>query len=122
MHAWEWLQDRERRLLKTDAIDHARAHDLVGCQDIAWDIAGAIVELRLAPEDVEKISIMVERESRHGIDPLLIRFLTLCYAAFQAGYYALAERALAFSPEARRLHEAKARYETNLRFSLGFRC
>ena len=42
LHAWEWLALPDGRLLKADALDHHAAHDLVGCQDVAWDIAGAL--------------------------------------------------------------------------------
>lgn len=111
MHAWEWLRDGKGLVVKADAIDHARAHDLVGCQDIAWDIAGALVELRLRADELDQVRIIVEGHSGRGIDPLLVRFLLPCYLALQLGYYALAERALAFSTEAPRLHAARARYQ-----------
>ena len=48
LHAWEWLHTPDGRLLKTDALDHHAGHDLIGCQDITWDIAGATVELDLS--------------------------------------------------------------------------
>ena len=44
LHAWSYLR-RDGHLLKTDALDHHAGHDLVGCQDIAWDIVGAKIEL-----------------------------------------------------------------------------
>src|SRR4051812_30070467 len=44
LHAWEWIADKGT-VLKIDAVDHAEAHDLVGAQDIAWDVAGAWTEL-----------------------------------------------------------------------------
>src|SRR5206468_5416318 len=43
----EWLRAPGGRLLKTDGLDHHQAHDLIGCQDIAWDVAGAITEFDL---------------------------------------------------------------------------
>ena len=46
LHAHEWLLTG-RGLLKADAYDHHAAHDLVGCQDIAPDVAGAVAELGL---------------------------------------------------------------------------
>src|SRR3954447_3739354 len=52
LHVWEWLQRDDGRLLKTDALDHHAAHDLVGCQDVAWDVAGAMVELDLSPTEM----------------------------------------------------------------------
>src|SRR5690606_7238055 len=41
LHRWEWIALPDGRLYKTDAVDHALGHDLVGEQDIAWDLAGA---------------------------------------------------------------------------------
>ena len=38
MHVCEWLV-AGGRLIKTDALDHSSSHDLVGHQDITWDIA-----------------------------------------------------------------------------------
>jgi hypothetical protein len=43
--------DRCGRLLKTDALDHHARHDLVGCQDVPWDIVGVTVELGLSQTD-----------------------------------------------------------------------
>ena len=71
LHAWEWLVLPGGRVLKADAVDHHAAHDLVGCQDIAWDVAGATVELGLNPLPLA--------------DPDLLAFLLPCYCAFQLG-------------------------------------
>ena len=47
----EWLRTGPGLLIKTDALDHHQAHDLIGCQDVAWDVAGAIVEFDLDQND-----------------------------------------------------------------------
>jgi hypothetical protein len=39
LHRWEWIAAPDGRWLKTDALDHHAAHDLIGPQDIAWDVA-----------------------------------------------------------------------------------
>ena len=39
---------KDPTLLKTDALDHSEGHDLIGCQDIAWDVVGAATELELS--------------------------------------------------------------------------
>ena len=41
----EWLETR-MAIVKADALDHHDDHFFPGCQDIAWDIAGASVEWR----------------------------------------------------------------------------
>jgi hypothetical protein len=83
LHAWEWLQ-AGGRILKADALDHSQAHDLVGCQDILWDVAGAIVELD-SPE--------AELAPRFtGGDPErcdLLEMMKLCYLGFQLGWWSM---------------------------------
>jgi hypothetical protein len=84
LHAWEWIRTPAGRLLKTDALDHCRAHDLVGGQDIAWDVAGAAVEFGLHEEAVERLRAAV------GADAGLLAFCRLAYPAFQAGLWSFA--------------------------------
>src|SRR5690606_19863676 len=61
LHAWEWIVARDGRLMKTDALDHAHAHDFIGAQDIGWDIAGAIVEHDLDAEEAAALCAAVGR-------------------------------------------------------------
>jgi hypothetical protein len=42
----EWITD-ETRWVKTDSADHAADHLLPGAVDVAWDLAGAVVEWQL---------------------------------------------------------------------------
>lgn len=84
LHAWEWIRTPAGVLLKTDALDHCCAHDLVGGQDIAWDVAGAAVELGLSDEAVERLRAAL------GADADLTAFCRLAYPAFQAGLWTFA--------------------------------
>jgi len=81
LHAWEWLRDADGRLLKADALDHCEGHDLVGCQDIAWDIAGAAIELGIDP---------VALTAALDADPRLVALHGLLYSAFQLGLWTMA--------------------------------
>ncbi|MBI0535574.1 hypothetical protein D9599_08320 [Roseomonas sp. KE2513] len=108
LHAWEWLVLPGGRLLKADAVDHAAAHDLVGCQDIAWDVAGAAVELGLPAKEREGLRAAV------GADATLLDFLTPCYLAFQLGYYTMAAGAWSGGEEAVRARAAAGRYAAGL--------
>jgi hypothetical protein len=115
LHPWEWLV-WGGRLIKTDALDHHAAHDLVGCQDPAWDVAGATVEFGLAPEEAERLCFVAERESGRAVAPELVDFLTFCYLAFQLGAFSLAADAHVHNPaEAARLRVAAGRYTDLLR-------
>jgi len=114
MHAWEWLV-LDGHLLKTDALDHSAAHDLVGCQDIAWDVAGAIVELNLSEEETSRLCELVQQHSGYPVHLDLLRFLLPCYLAFQMGACHMAAGALGEGNEAMRLRRAAERYRDLLR-------
>lgn len=107
LYAHEWLV-LPGRLLKTDALDHHAGHDLVGCQDVAWDVAGAAVELALDPDETQRLRRAVEAGSGRRVDPELVRFCRACCLAFQLGAHALAADTLAGSPEEARLRAATA--------------
>lgn len=79
MHREKWIAG-----LKLDALDHSEAHDLVGCQDIAWDVAGAALELGLSPAE----TVALARTA--GADPVMLALFETCYPAFQAGLWTMA--------------------------------
>ena len=116
LHAHEWLVEHGR-LIKTDALDHCASHDLIGCQDAAWDIAGARFEFMLDRTETVRLCDIVERESGHHIDRDLLAYLEPCYLAFQLGAATLAARAIG-GPEAVRLRQAAERYAARLRLIL----
>lgn len=115
MHAWEWLLTRDGRILKTDAVDHHAGNDLVGAQDPAWDLAGAIVELAFAGEEAERF---LEAAARRGVrtTPEQLSFYKVAYLAFQMGWHLMAAEALAWDPEeAERMRRAGEGYRGRLR-------
>jgi hypothetical protein len=113
LHAHEWLIEHGR-LIKTDALDHCAGHDLIGCQDVAWDIAGARAEFMLDHAETARLCDIVERESGRPVDPELLACLEPCYLAFQLGAATLAARAIG-GHEAVRLHSDARRYAAGLR-------
>ena len=86
MQPEEWLRLNDGRLLKTDALDHHRAHDLIGCQGLEWDVAGAIEEFALGPGEASRLIDAVGT----NVDPDLLAFYRAAYAAFRLGYSELA--------------------------------
>jgi hypothetical protein len=90
LHRWEWITTPDERLIKTDALDHSCGHDLVGCQDIAWDVAGARIELDLDAAEVEQLIAAAASVSDRPVDRELLAFFDLAYPAFQAGLWKLA--------------------------------
>lgn len=109
LHAREWLVSGDR-LIKTDALDHSAAHDLVGHQDVSWDVAGAIVELDLSEDEATRLFQVVHQESGRPIDQALLAFMLPCYLAFQLGAHLMAAGSLGEGPEAIRLRQAADRY------------
>lgn len=81
----EWLRAADGQLLKTDALDHHQGHDLIGCQDMAWDVAGAIIEFDLDPAQAERLIAAVEHEANGSVDPDLLAFYQIAYLAFRLG-------------------------------------
>ena len=115
MHAWEWLLTRDGRIVKTDAVDHHASNDLVGAQDPAWDLAGAIVELGFQGEERARF---LEAAARRGVRPTpeQLAFYEVTYLAFQMGWHLMAAQALAWNPEeAERMRRAGEGYGERLR-------
>ncbi|WP_027998072.1 hypothetical protein [Sinorhizobium arboris] len=117
LHAWEWLVEGDRYFLKTDALDHSNAHDLIGCQDIGWDIAGAYVELDLTAQETAELRAAVSDGCSRSVNAGLQEIFEICYLAFQLGLWASARPAAA-SEEVPRLDAATARYARLLRYRI----
>ncbi|MGK9054578.1 hypothetical protein [Neorhizobium petrolearium] len=111
LHPWEWLMTADGRLMKTDALDHNAAHDLVGCQDIAWDVAGACVEFDLSIEERNRVAELVAREADCDLREDVLAVFEACYLGFQIGLWSQA-RARAGGQEA-------ARIESHIKRCLG---
>ncbi len=89
----EWLVTPDGDLLKSDALDHSAAHDLVGCQDMAWDVAGAVVEFGLSAEDTAMLARLVAEKAGRPVHSELVAFYGICYPAFRLGACTLAAEA-----------------------------
>ena len=114
LHPWEWLVLPDGGgLLKTDALDHHAGHDLIGCQDVAWDIVGAVVELGLRGH-VAQLCQAIEREAGYAVEPASLALMEPCYLAFHLGACAMAAQ-VAAPNEAKRLDSAVGRYAGLLR-------
>ncbi|MER8578825.1 hypothetical protein NKG95_08760 [Mesorhizobium sp. M1423] len=92
LHPWEFIVSRSGTLVKTDALDHCRSHDLVGCQDITWDIAGARVEYSLSDAATVALCKAVEARASRPVDANLAHYYEPCYLAFQLGLWSMAAR------------------------------
>jgi hypothetical protein len=86
----EWLRLPGGQLLKSDALDHHWGHDLIGCQDIAWDVAGAIAEFDLGSAQAAELIGATETSAGRHIDSELLEFYRIAYVAFRVGQGATA--------------------------------
>ena len=94
LHSDSWLVPEDGRLIKTEAADHAFGHDLIGCQPIAWDVAGAAIEFGLDAERTGQLAAAVARCAGQAVDPRLVEALWPCYLAFQLGRATIAGQPL----------------------------
>ncbi|MFL6850109.1 MAG: hypothetical protein ACJ8EH_04545, partial [Sphingomicrobium sp.] len=108
----EWLRLPDGQLLKTDALDHHQSHDLIGCQDMAWDVAGAIVEFSLSDDDARQLIEATESAARRQVNADLLSFYRVAYCCFRLGAARLAADLCSDAGESERLSGRAIRYET----------
>jgi hypothetical protein len=110
----EWLRARHGALLKSDALDHHQAHDLIGCQDLAWDVAAAIVEFELRSAEADELVAATEHWAGRPLDRDLIEFYLITYLAFRIGHARLGTNLVDNAREHRRLSANAGRYAARL--------
>jgi hypothetical protein len=100
MHVWEWIRHKGG-VIKIDAIDHCEAHDLIGCQDIAWDVAGSAIEHKLSASE---LGALCREMAARGVqvEPVLLSAMIPCYLAFQIGLWSSEQRDVSQVPLAGR--------------------
>jgi hypothetical protein len=117
MQAHEWIHTG-MGYIKTDAFDHHDDHFFPGCQDIAWDVAGAAIELGL--DGGAKCFLLERYRSLSGDRTVTARLphYTLAYLAFRLGYCRLAASVLGEVPDGLRFTNAANGYADLLRREL----
>lgn len=110
MQPHEWLMTKEDRLLKTDSGSHGDDHFFPGPTDIAWDLAGAIVEWRMNEQQAREF---IDRyRCASGDEPSArINGFIKAYAVFRAAYCLMAANAMPGSDEEARLRGAAEEYK-----------
>jgi len=89
----QWLRRSSGELLKLDAGTHGDNHFFPGACDIAWDVAGAIVEWELEGELRNQFVSEFEARSGDAVAGRLAPYL-LAYATFRMGWSKMAARAM----------------------------
>ena len=109
MLAHEWIRT-SAGYLKVDAMDHHDDHFFPGCQDIAWDLAGAAVELTL---DRAAEQHLVDRYRTLSGDQTIaerLPFYSIAYLAFRLGYARLAAGVMGESDDGKKFMMDSHRY------------
>jgi hypothetical protein len=113
MQPHEWLLTRDGRILKTDSGSHGDDHFFPGPTDIAWDLAGAIVEWQMGSETTKAFLEAYSRMS--GDDPKgRIGDYLIAYAVFRHAWCRMAASAVEDQREQQRLRNASAMYRAGL--------
>jgi hypothetical protein len=113
MQPHEWLLTKEGRMLKTDSGSHGDDHFFPGPTDIAWDLAGAIVEWRMDDQQAKDLLDLYRRASGDDASARIDGFIK-AYAVFRAAYCVMAANAMNGSEEQPRLERAAAGYHAIL--------
>ena len=105
MHPHEWIASSDGRVLKVDAATHGNDHFMPGPTDIAWDLAGTVVEWNL---DAAAQEFLLSRfESQSGMKARdRFQYFLLAYAIFRMSYCRMAASGTQSPDERLRLREA----------------
>ncbi|MBZ5494220.1 MAG: hypothetical protein LAO76_25120 [Acidobacteriia bacterium] len=109
MQPHEWLLSKEGKLLKTDSGSHGDDHFFPGATDIAWDLAGAIVEWKMNEEQTTEFLNLYHRASGDDASTRMDGFIK-AYAVFRLAYCLMAANAMNGSDEQPRLRRAADAY------------
>lgn len=113
MRPHEWLQTPAGQILKTDAVGHAEGHLLPGAVDIAWDLAGTILEWRLNPAQTDFFLNEYRRQSHDNARNRLDQYLLL-YAVFRMAYTCMGATSMAAWRESKYLRRDSEWYASQI--------
>jgi hypothetical protein len=103
-----WLQPSDGPLLKLDCGTHGDNHFYPGPVDIAWDVAGAIVEWQMNEKQRDYFIAHYNESANDNVNARLEPYIA-AYAAFRNGYCRMAASSMAHEPaeQARLLRDAE---------------
>jgi len=109
----EWLLTGKGQMLKTDSGSHGDDHFFPGPVDIAWDLAGAIVEWQMNPAARKTFLEMYRRASGDNAEKRTADYIT-AYTVFRCAYCLMAANAMQGTEELKRLENSAGFYATRL--------
>lgn len=114
MRPSEWVLTR-KGYMKSDSVDHNSDQFFPACQDIAWDIASAVVEFDMSPMERNYFVSRYSAISGDSVGEERLWLHTAAYLAFRLGYSSFAARELAAEPDGQRFEALTRRYAARLR-------
>ena len=111
MMPYEWILLNDGSLQKLDAADHGDNHFFPGPTDIAWDLAGAIVEWRLNAEAADLFLHEYVQLSGDAVEKRLPDYL-IAYSCFRMAFTQSAANSISESAEKSRLQQEANRYKS----------
>src|SRR6185437_15922133 len=108
----EWIVSNGR-LLKSDASCHGDDHFFPGPTDIAWDLAGLIVEWNLDGDGSRVVLDEYSRIARDNASPRLPNYL-VAYCASRLGFSVSAAQSITDSAEQQRFAKEARKYREKL--------
>jgi hypothetical protein len=105
----KWIRRPNGEVLKVDSTSHGDDHFFPGPCDIAWDLAGTIVEWRLSREATDYFLREYRKLSGDDPTPRLGKYM-LAYATFRLAYSRMAARAMGGTQEEPLLTREYERY------------
>jgi hypothetical protein len=114
MMPFAWLRGREDKWLKFDAGSHGDDHFFPGPCDIAWDLAGAIVEWEL-PNAARDLLLREYRRTSGDDASLRLVNYEIAYGTFRMAWSAMAAASVEDGEEKHRLLGDYRRYRLQVR-------
>jgi hypothetical protein len=118
MQPEEWISTPDGSICKVDGGTHGDDHFLPGPVDIAWDLAGAIVEWDLDRDSQDFLISTFRKLSGDDPRPRLSAFV-VAYSVFRLAYSKMAWTAMRGSSEESRWKQAQDHYLKRLLIELG---
>ena len=113
MQPHEWLLSTESKVLKADSGSHGDDHFFPGPTDIAWDLAGAIVEWKMDDQQAAEFLNIYRHASGDDANARIDGFMR-AYAVFRLAYCLMAANAMQGSDEHLRLQRDVGTYRAVL--------
>jgi hypothetical protein len=116
----EWLLTTDGRILKTDSVGHGEGHQLPGPTDIAWDLAGTILDWKLSSMETEFFLEEYRRLSGDNAAGRALQYL-LPYSVSRMAHCRMAAAAVKSRDEAWHLHRLYKHYAQQVKVILEHR-